>query len=473
MNSQHPLTQASRDAWLYLLPLVEVAAARQRACAAGAPLNHLVHLRALASAKDRFVTTPNNDTLYSNAHLDLGAGPATLRLPQTTSRYQSVALMDAYSNNFAVLGTRTLGPAGGCFLLIGPNDAAPTDQLFVRSPTPHVWLLARTAVYGPDDLDAARAAQRGLELEARPAVAMPTTPVTRSATWSEFFAGAARLMAFNPPPLTDLALLRSVAVLNLSHFDAARFDADERGAIEAGVTEAQRLVLQGGGSGYSLVNGWAYPGADLGAFGQNYPFRARIAVSALAALPPVEAMYLRAIGEGNAGCFDGQRRYRLRFAAGALPPAQSFWSLTLYDATADGQFFFADNPLDRYSIGDRTPGLVYDPDGSLELLIGADPGPARRTNWLPSSGAPFALFLRAYLPSADLLDGHYRLPAITPARGRPFHTRAGSGKFGEVMVRVAQPSSAARSLARLPSSHRTSFTQPGIVYALINKCFGA
>jgi hypothetical protein len=408
-----PLAQAARDAWLYLLPLMEVAAARERTRAAGAPLNHLVHLRALASARDRFVTTPNNDTLYSNAHLDLGAGPADLCLPEVGARYQSVALMDAYSNNFAVLGTRTLGASGGRFALIGPTDAAPTDRPFVRSPTPHVWLLARTAVYGPEDLIAACAAQSGIVLEAPRIADAPRTPsVTRSADWSDYFAGAASLMALDPPPVTDLALLRRVAALDLAHFDASRFDADERNAIQAGVAEAQSMVLQGGGSGYSLVKGWAYPSADLGVFGQNYVFRARIAVSALAALPPVEAMYLRAIGDGHGGCFDGQRRYRLRFAPGALPPAQSFWSLTLYDATPDGQFFFADNALDRYSIGDRTPGLAYEPDGSLELLCGADPGESRRANWLPSSGAPFALFLRAYGPSADLLEGRYRLPAI-------------------------------------------------------------
>ncbi|MEJ0006801.1 MAG: DUF1254 domain-containing protein [Steroidobacteraceae bacterium] len=53
-------------------PLVEVAAGKDRACAAGALLNRHTHLRALANAKDRFVTTPNNDTLYSNAHRDCG-----------------------------------------------------------------------------------------------------------------------------------------------------------------------------------------------------------------------------------------------------------------------------------------------------------------------------------------------------------------------------------------------------------------
>jgi hypothetical protein len=415
MNSPHPLTLAARDAWLYVLPLIEVAAAKERACAAGAPLNRLVHLHALANAKDRFVTTPNNDTLYSSAHVDLNSGPVTICVPETTARYQSVALMDAYSNNFAVLGTRTLGATGGRFTLIGPNDAAPAGQSVVRAPTPHVWLLARTAVYGPEDLDAACAAQAGLDLVAPRLMPVPgEKTITRSAEWSDYFARAARLMALNSPPATDLGILRSLAALGLQHFDASRFNTGEAAAIQAGVAEAQRLVLQGGGSGYSLVNGWAYPSADLGVFGQNYLFRARIAVSALAALPPVEAMYLRAIGDAHAGCFEGKRRYRLSFAPGTLPPARSFWSLTLYDATADGQFFFADNPLNRYSIGDRTPGIIYEPDGSLELFIGGDPGLAHRSNWLPSSGAPFALFLRAYLPSADLLEGRYRLPMITP-----------------------------------------------------------
>ena len=415
MSSAHPLTLAARDAWLYTLPLIEVSAAKARAHAAGAPHNHLVHLQSLASSKDRFVTTPNNDTLYSNAHLDLNAGPVTLCLPDTPGRYQSVALMDAYSNNFAVLSTRTIGESGGRFILIGPTAVAPPGQLIVRAPTPHVWLLARTAVYGPQDLAAARSAQGGLDLVAPKLIpAAEERGVTRSAGWADYFARAAQLMALNPPPVTDLGVLRSFAALDLQHFDAARFNAEEAAAIQAGVKDAQQLVLRSGGSGYTLVNGWAYPSADLGAFGQNYLLRARIAVSALAALPPVEAMYLRAVGDGDAGCFDGQRRYRLRFGPGTLPPAQSFWSLTLYDATADGQFFFADNPLNRYSIGDRTPGVRYEADGSLELFIGSDPGRTLRNNWLPSSGARFALFLRAYLPSADLLEGRYRLPAIIP-----------------------------------------------------------
>jgi hypothetical protein len=94
----------------------------------------------------------------------------------------------------------------------------------------------------------------------------------------------------------------------------------------------------------------------------------------------------------------------------------SFWSLSLYEATDDGQFFFTDNPLNRYAIGDRTPGLRTNPDGSLDIWMGHEsPGAEREANWLPAPAGPFALFLRAYLPRADLLNGTYRAPAVEPA----------------------------------------------------------
>jgi hypothetical protein len=78
-----------------------------------------------------------------------------------------------------------------------------------------------------------------------------------------------------------------------------------------------------------------------------------------------------------------------------------------------GELFFSENPLRRYSIGDRTPGLVRAPDGSLEVLMSADdPGPALRSNWLPCPRGPFTLVLRAYLPGKAFTDGSYRLPPV-------------------------------------------------------------
>jgi hypothetical protein len=109
-------------------------------------------------------------------------------------------------------------------------------------------------------------------------------------------------------------------------------------------------------------------------------------------------------------------REPLHFPADRPLPVDSFWSLSLYESTPDGQFFFVDNPLGRYAIGDRTPGLTLNEDGSLDIWIGHEsPGAERESNWLPAPAGPFALFMRAYLPRPELLDGRYRLPPVTEA----------------------------------------------------------
>ena len=407
------LKAAARAAYIYTLPLIEVATTRQRGQALGHRMGVFAHVRNLATHKHRAVTTPNNDTLYSTAQVDLSAGPVTIVVPPSGERYLSLALMDAYTNNFCILGTRTTGPNGGAFRLVGPNEAAEGWGV-IRAPTNHVWALARILVDGPHDLDAARQLQAGLSMQG-PAGEPPGSYAARSAGWQDYFASAARLMAANPPPATDLAILRTMAPLGLADgFDPARFTAGQAAEIEAGFAEGRKAARGGGGlAGANFIEGWSYPSARLGDFDQDYLYRAAVALGGLAALPPAEAMYMRACAPDGRALFDGTKAWRLHFPADRPLPVNSFWSLSLYEATDDGQFFFADNPLDRYAIGDRTPGLTANPDGSLDIWIGHEsPGAGREANWLPAPPGPFALFMRAYLPKPDLLDGRYRLPPV-------------------------------------------------------------
>ena len=104
------LRDAAREAWFFTLPLIEMAMTRSREAAKGGRLNTLSHVRDLLTHTARLVTMPNNDTLYSSAHLDLSQVPVTLSVPPSGDRYLSVALMDMYTNNFAILGSRTTGP---------------------------------------------------------------------------------------------------------------------------------------------------------------------------------------------------------------------------------------------------------------------------------------------------------------------------------------------------------------------------
>ena len=105
----------------------------------------------------------------------------------------------------------------------------------------------------------------------------------------------------------------------------------------------------------SVVNGWSLPPPQIGNFGDNYALRAAVALGRLAALPADETMYLTYVGDGSP--IAGTQRWRLVFKAGELPPADAFWSLSLYERTPEGWLFLYDNPLDRFSIGERTPGL--------------------------------------------------------------------------------------------------------------------
>jgi hypothetical protein len=94
-----------------------------------------------------------------------------------------------------------------------------------------------------------------------------------------------------------------------------------------------------------------------------------------------------------------------------MPPVDAFWSLTMYSVP---KFLLVANPIDRYSIGDRTPGLHTTPDGTLTIYLQHDsPGPDQESNWLPSQAGDFRPIMRMYQPKSEIPTGDYQLPAIT------------------------------------------------------------
>jgi hypothetical protein len=403
---------AARDAFLYALPMTEIANVRDRLLGAAVPPGRFFPQRGLATPKDRVVTTPNVDTIYANAFIDLRQGPATLTLPALGDRYASVALMDMFSNDFAVLGSRTTGQDAQTFTLVGPTDAAPADA--IRSPTPWVWALARVVVEGPSDLQEALELLHGFSCSGTPAKSEYAAGSHRDGSWQAWMKSANALILENPPLATDRRIVARIAPLGIGSvdFDPTKFSPSEADQIAAGVEEGKTLARSIGFGG-NQIGGWLYPAANMGAFFQDYLTRARIAVSGLAALPNAEAMYLAAVSP-DGGIFNGDGVWRLRFDAGALPPVDAFWSLTMYAAEANGSLFLAENPIGRYTIGDRTPGLSLGADGALEIWISRnDPGEARRANWLPApANGPFVLILRTYMPREQLVAQRYIPPAI-------------------------------------------------------------
>ena len=121
-----------------------------------------------------------------------------------------------------------------------------------------------------------------------------------------------------------------------------------------------------------------------------------------------EAVYAQVFVDADGQQLNGANRYEIRFPE--PPPAQAFWSITMYDMP---DYYLVANPIERYSIGDRTPGLVTAADGSITIRMQRDePEPAARANWLPTPEGDFRPMLRVYIPDQSVLDGTYTLPAI-------------------------------------------------------------
>jgi len=392
-------------AYRYALPLYEVTRAQTR------PFNTFTHLRTLADSRTRIVTTPNNDTLYSSALLDLSAGPVGLDLPAFGARYHSFALIDAYTNNAEILGTRTTGPGPGRYLLVGPGwtGSAPAGVRVVRSPTPQAWLLGRILVDGPADLPAVHALQDALRLTPTAPVGPVPAPVPQPVSGESFVEVVNRALALNPPPAEDAPVLARIGRVGVGP-QAVPFDAALRAAWTRVFPEARAALIKATETRRNVVDGWSYSDPAIGVFGTDYDLRAAVALRGLLALPPVEAVYTIPVADSTGAPLDGRHRYRLHLPAGA-PPVRSFWSLSAYEVVESGALFFADNPINRYSVGDRTPGLVRNADGSLDILIQATP-PADPANWLPVVPGRFVLAMRAYLPEAALIDGRFRYPPL-------------------------------------------------------------
>ena len=407
-------------AYRYALPVFEIARLRYHLVYDSAnphrvPVNTLVHSRNLADHTSRWVTTPNNDTLYSSASLDLARGPVRIDVPDFGARYYSIALMDMFTNNFAYIGSRATGSRPGSFLVAGPNwhGKAATGAKLIRSPTNVVQLLVRILVDGPDDLSAVHGLQDAIRLTSladHPTPPPPIAPVQDDAL--NFVAVVNQALGANPPPPADKAVLPRLArvgvapgAAGLSQALATAWQADFAGAqksLRDDVRSARRQV----------VSGWGYSAADTGNFGTHYDDRAAVALAGLLALTREEAIYLGAVTDSSGQKLDGAHHYRLHVPKDL--PLDGFWSLSMYEVVPDGRAFFTDNKLHRYAIGDRTRGLQRKPDGSLDIIIQRDsPGPELASNWLPMpASGPFRMTLRAYLPRAELLDGRFRFAAL-------------------------------------------------------------
>ena len=433
------------QACIYCWPLFEMQRMRAATSARKAPglgfagdspestqrwCNLFTHARELLTAGKSRVVMPNNDTLYVNAWIDLSHGPLVISVPDTGSRYYVLGFLDYYTNPFAHVGTRTTGNGAGNILVSSPGWSGEVPAEF-RAPGRHLcsqsdwnWIIGRILVDGAGDVATVNALQDRFKMAALEdwqagRTGQPRRFDSRFAPRARF--GMDRFVAMVndalricPPPLADQTLVAPFAQLGIGAAADSVLPDDARAALERACATAQELLDSPEGEVFgrqatTRKTGWRRT-IQLGqSFGTEWLLRAFVSRQAIGALEAKEAAYPRCETDADGAALHGSQRYLIRFAPGQLPPVDAFWSITLYSAN---DYLLAPNPIERYSIGDRTPGLVPDADGGLTLTLqhAAPLDASARANWLPAPEHEFFLCLRAYLPRPELVDGRYQLP---------------------------------------------------------------
>ena len=392
------------------------------------PFNHLMNSQKVLTWEDRTIVTPNSDTPYSTAWLDLRAEPIVLTVPPVPeNRYFSVQLIDASTYNYGIFGSRTTGNGGGHYMVVGPQWQGETpagiDKVF-RSGSQYSFALFRTQLFNPADMPNVAKVQEGYKVETlsdylqqpRTAAAeMINFPLhERDEVKKRFFEYLDFSLKYIPVTERDKDIRNKLARIGVGPDKQFAFEdmswLHQLAALWGLKNGRDRLDAEIKSSN-NLINGWtigALTGGSAEQYNGNWLARAVVATVGLYALDSLEATYpvTRALADGTP-LDTGKHAYSLTFKAGELPPVNAFWSLTLYDAQSQ---YLVKNPINRYLINSpMLPELQKNTDGSITLYIqNESPGKDRESNWLPGPDGEIYLVLRLYWPKTQP-------PSILPA----------------------------------------------------------
>lgn len=445
------------QAYLYAYPLITTDLTRTGFLREAGPnaFNRFFHAVRLPDHTFAEIVAPNVDTLYSFAFLDLAPEPLVLRLPDTRGRWVLMQILDAWSNTFASAGTRLYGYRARDYAIVGPDwkGDLPPGVMFFRSNTNLSWILGRTFTAGPQDYDAVHALQQRYRIvplsQYRPdisdnevpqgsALAPERVPVAAEIarlTTADYFGRAASLMSRDAYPAPEdkpmVERLAGIGVvpgepLDFEKLDPSKWRGVENAALFAkcwfhtrapgsqGTLDPSRCprrllsILNGLlDRAANVKNGWDIR-LNIGKYGTDYAVRAFVTLLGFGANLPEDAIYPSTVVDSEGRPLNGANRYILHFDKDGLPPADIFWSLTMYD----GRGFLVNNKLHRYSVGSLT-SPSYNADGSLDIRIQQDnPGGAYEASWLPAPPGEFKLMLRLYGPTPEVLTNRWVPPGV-------------------------------------------------------------
>jgi hypothetical protein len=386
------------------------------------------HERALLTDEARFIETPNTETLYSSAVVDLRDGPVVVVHPDFGDRYFRTSVWELHGDAHTISQKKDgAKPPPYALLPFGWNGSLPESLEGIELRSRYVFLSPHIAVYGSEDLPNVRALQQGLKLIALKDLGgsnhelqrgLPMRPLRRSDTTTPddllFFENLCETLKDLTVREDERGFARQtgrIGVTLAEGFQADRLDPPTRAGLRRAVLDGQSIIEHKARSLAAVQPGgtWmiSYDMTSL----DDWLFRAAVGWKHVWGDLASEILFPMARTDVTGRPLSGQQRYTLHFASGQLPPAR-YWRISMYDL--DG--YFVANPIRRYGIGNMGEELEFNPDGSLTISIQTDsPGTAKEVNWLPAPKGDFFLMLRLYQPDDRVSRGDYIVPPLQPA----------------------------------------------------------
>ena len=397
------------------------------------PPGYVSMLTDYIDAGERFVTCPNQDTVYGAGFQRLDSKPVVVQVPDFGERFFTYQITDARTDSFASIG-KQYKTKPGHYLLVGPNwkgNAPKGINAVFRSPTDLAAVLPR--IFQDDTPEDKAAVQRVVsqvmvyplseydgtmktkDWKKTPEFPVPTggSGETKWVIPEKFFEQLPLVMKDIPPLPGEEALYKMIQ----SVLDAAANNPEIKATlVQTAVAAEEELIkplFDFRNNGRPIGNGWTSP-PNGARWGTDYLSRAATARSNMYDNAPEETRYIYTDFNSTGQRLTGANNYTVTFAKGQLPPVNGFWSLTLYNK----EHLFEPNRLNRFSLGTKSKSLKYNPDGSLTLYYqNESPGADKESNWVPAPKDEFSLYIRAYWPKAEILDGRWVPPAVTRVDG--------------------------------------------------------
>ena len=381
-------------------------------------------------AAQRFITCPNQDTVYGAGYQRLDTIPVVVQVPDFGDRFFTYQICDARTDAFAQIG-KQYGTKPGFYLLAGPNwqgnvpagitavfrsptdlacvlprafqDDTPTDKAAIQP------VLSQIVVYPLAEFDGT---MKTMDWTKTPVFPTPPGQGTGETKWvvpEKFFDQLPTVLQMIPPLPGEEALYGTMHAL----LDAAAADPALKATLVKHAVKAEEELIAPlfhfHNNGRPIGNGWTSP-PNGARWGTDYLSRAATAKSNMYDNAPEETRYIYTDFDSAGQRLNGTNRYTVTFPKGEVPPVDGFWSLTLYNK----EHLFEPNPLNRFSLGTKSKSLQYGADGSLTLYFQhASPGTDKESNWVPAPKDDFSLYIRAYWPKAAILDGTWMPPKVS------------------------------------------------------------